>query len=93
MAQLVESSPTLSVIERESKRLQLIKVSQVHFAWSVWMTNFHCHQQGGGYNWLTLIKIMVPTTIRLGPTHPQPDPLRIIFIAITIFSPWISMSS
>jgi hypothetical protein len=64
MAQLVESSLMLSVIVRESMQLWLTTVSQAHFAWSVWMTNFHRHQQGGGHNWLNLIKIMVPAMIQ-----------------------------
>ncbi len=87
MAQLIESSPMLSVIKQETKRLRLTTVSQARFARSVWMTNFHCHQQGGGCNWLHLIKIMVPATIRLGPPHPPPDPLLHLHYHRDIFSP------
>lgn len=74
MVQLVESSPMLSAIDWESKRLWLTRISQAHFAWSVWMTNIHCHQQGGENHWLSPIKIMAPAMIRLGPPHPQLDP-------------------
>jgi hypothetical protein len=90
MAQLVESSMMLSAIKWESKKLWLMMVSQVRFAQSVWMTNFH-PQQGGGHNWLKLIKITVPSMIRLGPLNPHR-----IFISIAICPPrlpWISMLS
>ncbi len=87
MAQLVESSPMLMAIKWESKRLQLMMVSQARFAWSVWMTNFHHHRQCGGRNWLNLIKIMVPAMIRLGPPHPEPDPSSHLHYRSNIFSP------
>jgi hypothetical protein len=55
IAQLVESSPMLSVIERESKRPRL--------------------------------KTAVPTTSRLGPPHPKPDPSSHLHYHRNIFSP------
>jgi hypothetical protein len=64
MAQLVKSSPVLTAIERESKRLRLRTASHVYFVPSVWMTIFHCQQQEGAREWLNLIKLTVPATVK-----------------------------
>jgi hypothetical protein len=74
MAQLVESSPVLTVIEWGSKGLRLRAVSHARFVPSIWMTNFYCQQQNGAREWLTLIKLTVTAIDSLGPPHPQTDP-------------------
>ncbi len=88
MAQLVESSPVLTAIKRESKRLQLRTASHARFIPLVWMTNLHHQQQGGACDWLNLIKLTVPATVSLGPLHPQTDPYMHYNYHRDIFSPF-----
>jgi hypothetical protein len=87
MAQLVESSPVLTAIERESKRLCLRTASHAHFVSSVWMTNFHRQKLGGAREWLNLIKLTVPAMVSLGPPHPQTNPCACYNYHRDIFSP------
>jgi hypothetical protein len=87
MVQLVESSPELMAIKRESKRLRLRTASDTLFIPSVWMTNFHRQQLGGAREWLNLIKLAVPATVSLGPLHPQTDPDARYNYHRDIFSP------
>jgi hypothetical protein len=90
MAQIVESSPALTAIEQESKRLQLRMPSHEHFVPSVWMTNFHRQMLGGAREWLNLIKLTVPAMVSLGRLHKL-IPMHVT-TTIEIFSPllpWI----
>ncbi len=90
MAQLVESSPVLTAIEQESKRIRLRMASHARFVPSVWMTNFHCQTLGGAREWLNLIKLTVPAMVSLGRLHKL-IPMHVT-ITIEIFSPhlpWI----
>jgi hypothetical protein len=60
MVQLVEPSLTVSMDERKPKKLWCTVAYQARLNLGVWMTNFHCQQQGGAHNWLNLIRVTVP---------------------------------
>jgi hypothetical protein len=67
MAQVVEVSPQVSSLTRDTKKLRSIVVFQAPVVPSAWMANYQRQRQGGARQWLNLIKVSVPAVTSSGP--------------------------